>query len=515
MEATRLEQHSCGSSKETIMPNVLTRNPQFSVRFITEHLGEFTVQQTHDAVLSIDVQRQLGQTAGAFRIDMVPRPIEGLPSRTWWSALGAMDFCEIRMWLPPERTVFPLFRGFIDTIALSANFGARGQRVISILGRDYGKLFLNTKLYYPTEGLQQISLFNRWQEAYKELFGDPSNEPPERPAMGENQTTNGPNFSPTQLQKVIFEKFYRPQEAEVLATFKKTVPPPGLTLNLEAATDPWEQSLRTYSPAFFQKGMAPWSDLWTLMYAYQHRPWREMFLQERADNTECVYRSAPWLTKEGQFIQKNAESTVANWPITDAQIVSLSLARSDAQALNFFTVFPEQYAFLGQMAKTTGSMEGIFEDPMRKNPYLVGFADAGVTHPSGGDTLSSRYQRFGFRAAEFSTPYLSMERDLREQQIRLKIADIRKQGSEGTDRLQQAFGHNHLLEDGQMTVRGDDRLQVGDYLRLTDRGNARYYIESVHQEFKLGTQEGDGHFLTHLWLSRGRGHLQRHYGFVG
>lgn len=142
------------------------------------------------------------------------------------------------------------------------------------------------------------------------------------------------------------------------------------------------------------------------------------------------------------------------------------------------------------------------------NPFLVGHSDRS-------DTLVSRYQRFGFRAAEFSTPYFSMERDLRERQVRLKLADIRKEGTEGTRRLRLAVDHNDLLQDGQITMRGHERTQIGDYIRLTDRKDARYYVEFVHHDFKVGTEAQDGHFLTHLALSRGRGHLVNHYGLLG
>ncbi|MGE0825524.1 MAG: hypothetical protein AB7G75_26250 [Candidatus Binatia bacterium] len=492
--------------------NVTTRSPQFAVTFITEHRGTFTVTDTHDSLLSIDVQRQLGHACGAFQLTMAPRPIEGSPSGAWWDILSPQDFCEIRIWVPPAKAFQPVMRGFIDTVSLHANYGARGQRVVSIAGRDYGKLFLNTRLYYPTEEVQQAALFQRWQHAYKDLFGDLHGAPPERPSMSPNQTDDGPNFSPSDLHRAIFEGFYQPMEEEFLATFEGAVRPPAMALALRVGSDPWEAHLRAFSPTFFQKSMAPWTELHVLMYAYQHRPWRELFIVEDIDSPTLVYRPSPWLTKEGEWVQGAPGGTLHTWDIADEQIVSLTLSRSDAQALNYFLTYPELYGALAQMAKATGDLEGVFEGPLRKNPYLSGFADAGVTLPSGGDTFASRYQRFGFRIAEFSTPYLSMNRGLKREAVQRKIADLTEQGVEGTRRLYQAFDHNHLLQDGTIVLRGDDRIQIGDYLRLTDRGNARYYVESVRQDFRVGTQTGDGHFLTHCTVSRGRGHLVDHYG---
>lgn len=491
--------------------NVLTRNPVFSVRFVTERLGEFSVTDTHDSVLSIEVERQMGNAAGGFQISMVPRSIIGSPSGAWWDALTPMDFVEIRIWVPPHKSAWPLFRGFIDTVAMSANYGARGQRTVTIAGRDYGKLLLNTRLFYPTEGIQQVALFEKWQQAYKDVFGDLHGLSPERPPMAENQESDGPNFSPSALQQAIFEKFYQPHEKEILDTFEVAVKPPGIVFIPEAEKDEWEGKLRAYNPAFFQKGMAPWSDLWTMMFSYQHRPWREIFFIEGVSNPALVYRPCPWLSKEGEWIQGAPGETVRTWEIQGEQIVSTLLGRSDAQVLNYFMSFPEQFSFLATMAKTTGDMEGVFSSPLRSNPFLVGFGDLSPTNPSSASLLS-RYQRFGFRIGEFPTPYLSMERGLKEDKVKLKMVDVREQGVEGTRRLRLAFDHNHLLEDGQVVIRGDDRMQIGDYVQLANRGGARYYVEGVRQEFRVGTQPGEGHFLTHLQVSRGRGHLAAHYG---
>lgn len=499
---------------------VQTRNPQFRVKILTQQLGELTFETTHPDVLEIVVNKRLGDPAGAFQLVLVPRS-QSLINHAdgWQDVVGPMDYVEIWAWSPPRTPFRPLMRGFVDTVGERFSIaGGNPDRVVVIAGRDYGKMLLNTKLYYLDKAeAQSITIFQRWEEGFRRLFGwhesDVSALPePDAAPLPAGQTVDGPNFSPSDILQVIWDQFYEPQQTTQLGTY--SVSPPAMDFVSWAKYDPWEQQLRTYSPSFFPKNIDPLTDVWSLMFAYQHRPWRELFVVEEIDTPLLVYRPAPWLNIAGSYIQDVSKVPLKTWEVSDSDIVESDLTRSDAPTINFFFTYPEAFGFAAALMKQgIQPYEGFFVEPFQSNPHII--AEETPLGSAGFVPALPNYQHYGFRIGQFPTPFLDWERGLEKDTLANQLTLVRDQGVEGNRRVVEAFQYNHLLEFGAFMVKGNEQLKIGDYLTLTDRRGPRYYVEGVQHRFRQGTRPGDGSFTTQATVTRGRGHLVRHFSLPG
>jgi hypothetical protein len=495
-----------------------TRNPKFAVRFITQRNGVFEVTETDHVIVEIRTQKRMGLPLGTFQLALVPRAVSRVLSfgtAQWQDVIAPMDYCEIMLSVPPRPPLIPVMRGFITSVGEQFGIGGgQPQRLVIISGMDYGKLLIQTKLYYTDVELQQAAFLQRFQDCWTTLVDwGPSPEllpAPLQSPLGPGQQTDGATFTPAELLELLYGCFYKPQEDEVVASFG------GLsaqvaTTTFESRVDGWEQDIRTYNPFWMNSSWAPFVDCWSMMRGYQHAPWRELFFREYEQGPVLVYRPTPWLDKGGTLVQPTSpESNAENATVIPHEdIESASLHRSDAEVRNFFFTYNDMYgSFAAAMKTLGGGLDGFYVDPYNGNPFLLG---AGIAGPA---TIDGDYRRFGFRLYEARTPYFDWSYHAKRDVIEQMIADARVQGLEGTDRLVQAYDHNELLESGSVTIKGNETIHIGDYVKLPDRtpagGNeARFYAEGVSHYFRQGTRPGDGRFITTLGLTRGRGHLVR------
>lgn len=495
-----------------------TRNPQFSVRVVSLQHGEIPQEVLRDSVQQITVHRRMGQAAGSFQVHLLPRPVSalgfGAPS-SWRDLLSMGDFIEISVWVPP-RPPTVVMRGFLDVVEDSFSIeGGTPQRSIVIAGRDFGKILLLTKLYYLDAQTQQSFIFDRWKQAFYNLFAWKGGQlpNPEHTPLARNVETDLPAWKPLDLLNNIWDAFYIPQQ-EALLRQLPGVSGMSFVAAEEALLEAGEQGLRVFAPTALPLNWAPFMDVWALMRMYQHAPWREIFVDDYAGPT-LIYRPTPWLDFHGNFIYRTYEGsdptgTLVTRDLDEDHIVSYSLTRNDEMTRNFFFTYPDRFGFYPQMMKTYGGkLEGVFEDPFKGNPYLVGFQ---ASDESG--TKRSDFNLFGFRLDERRTPYLDFDHGMSEQQIASHLTDVRQQGLKANKELARAFDHNAVLEFGTIQIPGDERIHIGNYLRLNEGkrlklGNgARYYVEGVSHMLRVGSRN-DGLFRTSLEVSRGRGHLIR------
>jgi hypothetical protein len=525
--------------------NVPTRNPQFKVRFVTAKLGEFDFDTTLTSVVTLTTTKRISDSAGSFTLVLVPRSLSNIPNAGGWQdVVECMDFIEIFLWCPPRRPDIPVMRGFVDTITEDFSIeGGQPQRKIVITGRDYGKLLLLTKLYDPITESEQDFLWNRFIATFQLLFGPEAGNPkavplPESPAMPAGATVDGPFFTPVELLKTVFTGFYKPQEEAIKQTFNNLLP--SMEFLPQAENDPWESRLKVHSSVFYQRVTVPLTDVWALMVAFALKPWRELFVREGKDFPTLVYRPAMWLDLFGKPVQDYGQEGFAPHPLPNTEISAFRLVRSEELTRNFFFTFPEIFKAYATVVKLyPGTDEGFLTTPrLQSNPFLIGaggqrtipvppqhvpLANVDLSVPVGGvsteDIPIADFHRFGFRVMEFLVPYMDWERPVKRKVLQEQIKVARENGLELNYRLVEAFSHNHLLEFGTLIVKGDERIQAGMYVALTDHGRQlggnnptgppRYYVEAVSHEFQWGTQANDGHFITHLEVSRGRGHLVR------
>jgi len=499
---------------------------------VTKDLGEFEFNDTHGSIVRISTHKRLGEAAGSFSLSFVPRALSDIPNAGGWQdVVEPQDYVEVFMWVPPRKPEIPVMRGWIDTVAEEFDIASGiPQRSITITGRDYGKLLLITCPYDIVSDAVPVDILKKMHEGYYELFGwanyDPNARPPsESPPMAENQITDGPAYRPHEMLDIMFRKFYKPQESLILAALGGNLPP--LLFQPDVDRDPLENLLKTFDPSFFQRATVPFINIWDLMVIYQHKPWRELFVREDVDLPLLIYRPTPWLDLNGNYVQGEPTGPFAIWPIHETDIVNFSLMRTEAQLKNYFFTYPEGYgAFAVLVKEFPRPFEGFFLPP--DNPYLEDKPfDISTSLAGQGRAALADYHRYGFRLAEYSTPYLDWTRNTSAATLPSRIADVREQGRKWNQRVTAAFRYNHLVESGAITLKGDERIQAGDYLRLVDRGRAlvgggggltdgpRYYVERVVQQFAQGTSPHDGHFVTHCEVSFGRGHIVREFQLPG
>jgi hypothetical protein len=536
------------------------REPQFRVRLYTKHLGRMDETQTGQAqanfvalqasVLGITVDRRLGQPAGVFSLTLLPKRLPApWNTRSWDDVIAAMDFIEILIGVPP-RNLRLVMRGFVDTVNRARDLSSgKPRHVIHVAGRDYGKLLLVTKLYFFDSLNPRFSLFERFEAAASALFGWSGNP---TPPVTQTPKQNASRFTPEQVMGLLFhganptppttppaappptgsltEGFYRPGEREILAAMavlnNAGIPP--MTLNSDAASqDPWEQNLGTWNPVLFQQGFAPLTDLWSLLRVYQHAPWRELYVRDTWTGPELVYRPAPWLDFDGNPVQDvpndpTLSGTLETWDMDEHDIVSTSLSRSESDVRNFFFCYPNGFQQFAQHVQRAPALtEGFTDSPFQGNPYLVGVPGATDLAPLNDAYSFSDWRLYGFRPFEVPTPYFDWDTGILLKELYPMLRAISAQGAEGARRLAQAFGHGDTLESGHVSLKGDERVEIGHYVRLWDPVvlGARYYIEGCRQTFHRGTtQDGsptEGRFLTDLLVTRGRGWLVRNGRAVG
>lgn len=493
-----------------------TRNPRIHVRFISLEHGEISADVVRPSIISVTIHRRMGGAAGAFQISLQPRKIGGLLSpllpTEWRDILGQMDYVEIAIDVAP-RPPTVVMRGFIDTISHEGSIenNIPSQSVV-VSGRDFGKLLILTKPYY-IDGIQQVEIFNRWKQGFLNIAWQSGTLPdPEHNPLAPNVNTDAPLYAPRDLLKNLFETFYEPQQELILSRLPTVIPMRFFPVE-NALINTNERELATIAPDILSLNWAPFTDIWTLMRLYQHSPWRELYVIDEAEGPLLVYRPNPWITFNGTFVYQGMETghmgTMLTHQILEKQIVKWSLSRSEEYVRNFFFTYTDEFGALAQFAKTTGVIEGLYDDALYGNPYLVGHQATDRA-----EAMRSDYSTMGFRLSEVRTPYLDFDHRTSKGQIEVRLREIKQQGKDENLRLTRAYDHTGVLEFGAIQVQGDERIQIGHYIQMGDllpstsmfTFGARYYVEGVTHFFQ---QEGNGVFLTNLEVSRGRGHMVR------
>lgn len=486
------------------MIHVTARNPQWKLKITTQRNLTLTEDDLRKEILGFTVTSQIGDPASTFQIMLRPSPAPARlgRDRKWCDVISPQDFVELWAWVPPREPKFPLLRGFVDTVGEIADFSSgKPQRHDVIAGRSYGKLLLQAKLYYPLEEApQEVVLLEKWRNGFNQVTGYGDRDLDVYPPSPEGKDALGATFTPDQFIRNLFLLFYTPYEDTVLSTFPDSSSIP--VCRLHSFVDDWDEELVGFNPTFIQQNWTPFTDLWTLFRAYQHHPWRELFVREDEQQPMLVYRPTPWLNAFGNKVQPWDIDTVIVHDIPE--FVSGTTLRSDEQVRNFFITEPSLTGDLAMAVKQIGpsALEALFAQPIfQSNPYLIGFK-------SDDRFQASAYQRYGFRLHETISPFFTMmERGWKEDDVKDALGVMRRWCREGNERLVAALGHAELLENGTRLVAGDERIRSGDYMR--DRAGSYAYLPGVTHEFLVGTAPHEGRFQTRLTFTRGRRHLDR------
>ena len=505
-----------------------TRNPFCTVSIISNGgMASVPVDSKllQPSLLSVTTSRDIHSAAGTFQITLLPRRAGGaFGALTWNDIIHPMDHVTIRMWVPPNKPRI-VMTGFVDTIADQFTIaGGRPAHSIVVTGRDYGMLLLVTKLFmfdYNREGIPQpLKIIGAFQVGMDALTNArkyrthqsviASSEIIPGVDSGSGAGTWGPEqeaglpapspqYTPINVLKVLWNLIVKPQYQQMQTFFEERLPPIDFIVDVNSSED---DELITYAP-YMVLQRAQYTDAWTLFRNFQHRPWRDLYWEDTDDGPRFFYRSAAWLDFDGTLIMPSDVDVV---PIEERDLIDYSLGRHAEAIRNFFMTNMAVGEAYTQASKLYGvDIQGMYAPGpiFQSNPYLVGAAGR-ITFPES----SSDFHRVGLRPMEEGSIYI----DTKPNQTK-EFAEEAKQrtmllGVQWNQKLVDAFNHGGLLESGTMSVQGTEAAKIGCYIKVMPEG-ANYYVEGISHRFQWGTQPQDGHFITSMAVSRGRGHLLR------
>ena len=416
-------------------------------------------------IRSMSVQKNLYQPAGRFEIQLLPGTDQNKVS--WYYRTSPMDYIEIRFtrdW--QEREIPVVMRGFVDEVGTSVAVDNQGrpQRTIAISGRDPGKIFDITRIYYLKEVSRDLQLiylpgFKRFEEKYGyQIDGRPSD---------------------------IIDYLFQVAQNQ-LSLIRKTqsdVPPIKYL-----ASQSIEGSVNQF--ALSQED----GSIWDMMNFFDNAPWNELFTADLQDAFYLVFRQTPWKDYDtGEYVQ-GVDPEVDKLTLGDpvrvepSSSMRLNLTRGDNEVKNYFFTYPIQNLIDGQTsfkAAVLGAVEK--EEDLKSNPYLV-------THT---DRDAGAY-RFGFRRFENTSEFF----DINDMAVSRALSEKYNLA------LLNAFKYNSAYESGSFALKGNSDLRPGIYMTFNYRAGVtpEYYVVGVNHELVFThTQE---QFVTTVNVQRGDGYLR-------
>lgn len=242
--------------------------------------------------------------------------------------------------------------------------------------------------------------------------------------------------------------------------------------------------------AFSQEG-----PIWGMLKRYSDAPWNELFVREGEKEPELVFRPAPYYetpdqddkeaVAEGGKPLPDAEvglKSVRFWEIPNRNVIALHAHRDDSELVNHAWVM-----------LAAGNVGGNTCPIINQKGTLN--AD---TRAKFGDRLATETTYLG---PTNLAPSINLNRAA-------QIAADQEWCAWGAYRLEwlKLAGKNiHLLERGSLTIKGDPKIQVGDYIWVT-RGDLRWrgYVVNIQHQFSAYR-----HYLTTLDYIRGTQWLVR------
>jgi hypothetical protein len=225
--------------------------------------------------------------------------------------------------------------------------------------------------------------------------------------------------------------------------------------------------------------------------------WNELFIEDRDDGPYVVYRPNPFIvaggdvTNAASYIQQ-ATKLAAHTAISSSDIISMDVARTDANVANYFWVEAPTYDFnfamlgkamAGQGTKSTFIIEGYGN----VDSSLYGFKrmaeqsnqGSPLVHNAGNGTPKPQNTKDANNTLEWIT------------QRRAQLV------SQNLD--------NVVFESGTIRLVGNESVKAGTYLLVT-HGNmtSTYYVPSVSHSFTPF-----GAYITTATVERGTGFIDR------
>lgn len=437
---------------------------------------------------SVRTTKSIREPAGAFSISFSDKPSHGgivsgmggaVALDSIYGLVEPMDIIEIRMWrgtgLAPS--VLPIkMRGFVNEVQRQQTADSNGvpNRQVVITGQDYGKIWQAYQVIYLQAYSEGVPLLTTY--ALNELFG-----------IGVVNSMAAGELVRTMIQKVINPHIARfmpkntPMPKEILAGDSISVKHGMANLSFQQV----QGSIYDFLKGHTDIGI-----------------WNELYIEDREDGVHVVYRPSPALRvasdAEGRKIMSDAVDPI-NVPITDSEIQSYSVSRSDAAVSNFFWVTSPKFDLLGEMQRKLASVP----------------ADDGTVSLK--DYPNAAMGLYGTRA-------MYAETQLGEDTLTNQTSGLDGQGTDSRDEKQTDWitkrrvqmmemnQDNVILERGTARVKGGpmrkgdkEHMRAGDYAHF-QFGNitSEAYVTQIDDDFSPFQS-----YITTLTFERGTGFARR------
>ncbi len=456
---------------------------------ITPHLGDGS---------EISVSKSVRSPKGSFVITVPDQPYK-VPSGvgdTLYGLLEPMDEIDIRLARNPSE--YPngpplLMRGFIRTIRRVETMSNDGkpQRSTIIQGNDYGWIFEMAQI--PPLIYLNFLLGTAFSTAWQTFLEIGENQKPRK--IGE-------------FFELILEHIVNKQLETMKARF------PIIKLDdsaLDNSAGPGAQKKPVKGTLVIPSQDSLTGPIWNTLLRYADTPWNELWLEDpetvEDDPPRLRFRPAPYRTwivgeqilEQGEAIQimgQTAECETVEIKIED--VVRLDASRSEQDVANIIWVespemMPKQAHIELQNAASAGKMEYILldgDDYPNSDPDLYSYRTMELTSALQSDGLTSGI-------------------DGQTEETMKAKGGIYETLSPWTKERRKAIVEmncdNVLLEEGSMTVKGNERIRAGKYISLL-RGTfgAEYYAETVTHKFAPYRQ-----YTTIVQFVRGTGFIER------
>lgn len=417
----------------------------------------------------VTTHRGLYQPVGTFSITLADK-MDPASLDSLYGSIEAMDMMEIRMARRPKGTVLPIvMRGFVSHVERIESIGQDGRpmRSIQVTGHDFGKLLQIMQISYLREYVYGNFLITSFPmfERFGILYSGTASEFVEK--------TVG-----TFVQKFL--------EAMDWASALQDVP----IFNVEATVKGARVGpfgIPTYE-----------GDIWQLLTNWTDLGWNELYVEDREDAPCLVYRPVPYYSLDPKSGQGTKDLIMAGSgavapeeiPVTAAEVESLSLSRSDQNVANFYTLdAPMAEINNRDWIATQALQNGMTQDFDHRNCHqdIYGLKRLPMRSNQAADD--------GSTAKQLPTA----------EEKRAQLASAGSWYKSRVAQLKAMNRDNVVFEEGSLSMRGNEAIRPGVYIRLARGGlNSRFYVVGVTQQFHPFQS-----FKTTLQLSRGEGYIDR------
>jgi hypothetical protein len=465
---------------KTVKRETIDGSEKVSVRYgattKTIDLTPFLTDQS-----TISTSKSVREPAGAFAITVSDQPYAvAAGADTLAGVVEPMDMVEIRFrHVPNGSPELPVvMRGFVSDVSRSEFVDNEGRpiRTVTITGQDYGKLWQLLQLFYGPGYVIGQDIISAYQ-----MF--------ERFGAGMKIGQKGSEF----LQET-FDKILNPYVKDIVSGNSSNPS----TIEVKALQ---KHGVTSISGTQNQEGA-----LYDLLRRFLDvGTWNELFITEDDDKVYCIYRPNPYLDVHGKPIDPDTQAPAAYsagdkdptklvyYDVPAADIRSMSVSRSDANVANYYWVRAPRYEMVSdiyqkQAGATSGDKKTIdLTDYVNTKGKLYGIRKMEDSTEMGGDDVTNT-----------ASGVSEDEKTKRDTSVANWIKNRRQL-------LVEMNRDNVLLERGTLTIKGNEAIRAGNYLKL-HRGTftALYYIVNVEHQFSPFNN-----FLTVLTVDRGLGFVER------